>query len=155
MLVKNKGWKHKSFIENWSKYFQIWGQANFWSQAKNLYGANFGAKIEVRPTLRPGQTNETRPGFIAWLFLITVGGHCWLKKKLVRKDTFKSLSKLFSWVVFFSAIPRPLSTYGEMVYFLLICIAAIFESVWWIPTQQNIHRKIYYFQIIQPLAIPK
>ena len=41
---------------------QIWGQANFWSQAKNLFGANFEAKIGARPTLRPGQANGARPG---------------------------------------------------------------------------------------------
>ena len=34
------------------------------------------------------------------------------------------------------------NTYGEMVYFLLICIAAILESAGWIPTQQNIKRNI-------------
>ena len=32
-----------------------------------LFGANFGAKIEARPTFRPGQTNGARPGFIVCL----------------------------------------------------------------------------------------
>ena len=32
--------------------------------------------------------------------------------------------------------------YGpKMMYFLLICIAAILESVWWIPTQPNVLQK--------------
>ena len=34
---------------------------------KNVFSSNFGAKIEVRPTLRPGQTNGARPGFIVCL----------------------------------------------------------------------------------------
>ena len=34
---------------------QIWGQANFWSQAKSLFGANFEAKIGTRPTLKSDQ----------------------------------------------------------------------------------------------------
>ena len=34
---------------------------------KNVFSANFGAKIEVRPTLRPGQSNGARPGFIVCL----------------------------------------------------------------------------------------
>ena len=33
-------------------------------------------------------------------------------------------------------------SYGEMVYFLLICIAAILESVWWIPTDYK-EKKIF------------
>ena len=45
---------------------QIWGQANFWSQAKNLFGANFEAKIGVKSTLRPDKANGARPGFIVW-----------------------------------------------------------------------------------------
>ena len=34
---------------------------------KNVFRANFGAKIEVRPTLRPGQTNGARPDFMVCL----------------------------------------------------------------------------------------
>ena len=41
---------------------QIWGQANFWSQAKNLFVAKFEAKIGARPPLRPGQANGAKPG---------------------------------------------------------------------------------------------
>ena len=33
------------------------------------------------------------------------------------------------------------NSYGEILYFLLICITAILESVLWIPTQQNILRE--------------
>ena len=46
------------------------GQANIWSQAKTFFGGeggNFEAKIEARPTTRPGQANGARPGFIVCL----------------------------------------------------------------------------------------
>ena len=33
-------------------------------QAKTFWEANFEAKIEARPTLRSGQANGARPGFI-------------------------------------------------------------------------------------------
>ena len=39
---------------------QFWGRDNFWCQAKILFGANFGAKIDARPTLRPDQANGAR-----------------------------------------------------------------------------------------------
>ena len=38
---------------------QIWGQANFRSQAKNLFGANFETKIEPRPL---GQWDQASSG---------------------------------------------------------------------------------------------
>ena len=41
---------------------QIWDQANFWYQAKNLFGANQEAKIGTRPTLRSGQARPMGPG---------------------------------------------------------------------------------------------
>ena len=50
---------------------QIWGQANFWGQAKIGVEAKIEAKIEARPTLGPGQANEARPGFIVCLYI------CW------------------------------------------------------------------------------
>ena len=67
IVNKCKVWKEKNTFKFEAKHFfrgQNWGQANFWSQAKNLFGANFGAKIEARPILGPSQTNGARPGFI-------------------------------------------------------------------------------------------
>ena len=67
---KNKVWKEKKYIQIEAKHFskgQNWGQANFWIQAKNLFRANFWAKIEARPTLCSGQPNEAWPGFIICL----------------------------------------------------------------------------------------
>ena len=55
---KYKVWKEKNIFKFEAKHFfkgQNWGQANFWIQAKYLFGANFEAKIEARPTLRPDQ----------------------------------------------------------------------------------------------------
>ena len=56
-VSKSNVWNEKNIFKFEAKYF-FWGQnlrqANFWSQAENLYGTNFGAKIEARLTLRPG-----------------------------------------------------------------------------------------------------
>ena len=71
----NLKFEGKKYFKIWGQTFfwsQIWGQANFWSQAKILFGANFGAKIDPRPTLRPGQARPSqwaRPGFIVWHIL--------------------------------------------------------------------------------------
>ena len=59
---KSKVRRKKNYFEIWGQAFfrgQILCQANFWSRAKN-----FEAKIEAKPTLRSGQANGARLGFI-------------------------------------------------------------------------------------------
>ena len=85
-----------------------------------------------------GTTSEKTSSSLMWNSFANIWCIVWRGNTWHRSPALKQRAKLNKKKTIYVDISCDCTTNGEMMYFLLICKAAILQSEWWIPTQQNI-----------------